>query len=163
MWLNDLFWGIRNTFVEKYHFLVINDHLWGPSVHVDKSFKKIQARVRPPSPPSRQCQDFGNLWFGIPSLRSSLYEQLHIFKSFLCLSYCPFFAFVLSKIITSKDQCTVNAENIVSVRVLFQLINDRNMISTWAWAFKLTFCTVFFKNIFNKNNKKESSNQTNYF
>ena len=114
------------------------------------------------TPPSRHCQDFGNLWFGIPSLRSSLYEQLHIFKSFLCLSYCPFFAFVLSKIITSKDQCTVNAENIVSVRVLFQLINDRNMISTWAWAFKLTFCTVFFKNIFNKNNKKESSNQTNY-
>ena len=25
MWLNDLFWGIRNTFVGKYHFLVIND------------------------------------------------------------------------------------------------------------------------------------------
>ena len=49
-WLNDLFWGIRNTFVGKYHFLVINGHLWGPSVHVDKSFKKIQARVRPPHP-----------------------------------------------------------------------------------------------------------------
>ena len=29
MWLNDLFWGIRNTFLGKYHFLVINDHLWG--------------------------------------------------------------------------------------------------------------------------------------
>ena len=43
MWLNDLFWGKRNTFVGKYHFLVINDHLWGPLVHVDKSFKKIQA------------------------------------------------------------------------------------------------------------------------
>ena len=26
----------------------MNDHLWGPSVHVDKSFTKIQARVRPP-------------------------------------------------------------------------------------------------------------------
>ena len=48
MWLNDLFWGICNTFVGKYHFLVINDHLWWPSVHVDKSFKKIQAGVRPP-------------------------------------------------------------------------------------------------------------------
>ena len=47
MWLNDLFLGIRNTFVGKYHFLVINDHLWGPSVHVDKSFKKIQVWVRP--------------------------------------------------------------------------------------------------------------------
>ena len=31
----------------KYHFLVINDHLWGPSVHMDKSFKRIQAGVRP--------------------------------------------------------------------------------------------------------------------
>ena len=49
MWLNDLFWGIRNTFVE-YHFLVINDHLRGPSVHVNKSSKRIQAWVRPPSP-----------------------------------------------------------------------------------------------------------------
>ena len=67
MWLNDLFWGIRNTFVGKYHFLVINDHLWGPSVHVDKSFKKIQAGVRPP-PPYRQCLDFGNFCSGIPSL-----------------------------------------------------------------------------------------------
>ena len=54
MWLNDMFWGIRNTFVGKYHFLVINDHLKGPSVHVDKSFKKIQAGVRPPHP--------GNAW-----------------------------------------------------------------------------------------------------
>ena len=34
-----LLWG-------KYHLLVINDHLWWPSVHVDKSFKKIQAGVR---------------------------------------------------------------------------------------------------------------------
>ena len=42
MWLNDLFWGIRNTFVGKLSLLII-DHLWGPSVHVDKSFKKIQA------------------------------------------------------------------------------------------------------------------------
>ena len=38
----------RDTFVGKYHFLVINDHLWGPSVHVDKFFKNIQAGVRPP-------------------------------------------------------------------------------------------------------------------
>ena len=50
MWLNDLFWGIRITFLGKYHFFVINDHLWGPSVHVDQSFKKIQAGVRPPHP-----------------------------------------------------------------------------------------------------------------
>ena len=44
----------------------MNDHLWGPSVHVDKSFTKIQARVRPP--PSRQCLYFGNFWSGSPSL-----------------------------------------------------------------------------------------------
>ena len=50
--LNDLFWGKRNTFVGKYHFWVMNDHLWGPSVHVDKSFTKIQARVRPPPIPA---------------------------------------------------------------------------------------------------------------
>ena len=27
MWLNDLFWGKRNTFVGRYHFSVINDAL----------------------------------------------------------------------------------------------------------------------------------------
>ena len=70
MWLNDLFWGIRNTFVGKYQFLVIDDHLWGPSVHVDKSFKKIQAWVRPP-PPSWQCLYFGNFWSGNPSLMAA--------------------------------------------------------------------------------------------
>ena len=36
-----LLWG-------NYHFWVMNDHLWGASVHVDKSFTKIQARVSPP-------------------------------------------------------------------------------------------------------------------
>ena len=51
MWLNDLFWGIRNTFVGKYHFLVINDHLWGPSVHVDKSLKKNPGKGQTPSHP----------------------------------------------------------------------------------------------------------------
>ena len=66
MWLNDLFWGIRNTFVGKLSLLII-DHLWGPSVHVDKSFKKIQEGVRPP-PPSRQCLHFGKEWYGSPSL-----------------------------------------------------------------------------------------------
>ena len=71
MWLNDLFWGIRNTFVGKYHFLVINDHLWGPSVHVDKSIKKIQTGVRFPPPPSRQCLYFGKEWTGNPSLNAS--------------------------------------------------------------------------------------------
>ena len=40
-----LLWG-------NYHFWVMNDHLWGPSVHVDKSFTKIQARVRPPPIPA---------------------------------------------------------------------------------------------------------------
>ena len=30
------------------HFWVMIDHLCGPPVHVDKSFTKIQARVRPP-------------------------------------------------------------------------------------------------------------------
>lgn len=45
--LNDLFWGKRNTFVGKYLFWVMNDHLRGPSVHVDKSLKKS----RPPPHP----------------------------------------------------------------------------------------------------------------
>ena len=67
MWLNDLFWGIRNTFVGKYKCLVINDHIWGPSAYVDKSFKNIRAWVRPP-PPSRQCLYFGNFCSVIPSL-----------------------------------------------------------------------------------------------
>ena len=49
MWLNDLFWGIRNNFVGKYHLLLMNDHLLGPSVHVD-NFKKIQEWARPPLP-----------------------------------------------------------------------------------------------------------------
>ena len=34
----------EKLFVGKSHFLVINDHLW---VYMDKSFKKIQAGVRP--------------------------------------------------------------------------------------------------------------------
>ena len=43
------FWGKKGHFCgEIITFCVMNDHLWGPSVHVDKSFKKIQARVRPP-------------------------------------------------------------------------------------------------------------------
>ena len=36
-------------------------------MHVDKSFTKIQARVRPP-PPSRQCLYFGTFWSRNPSL-----------------------------------------------------------------------------------------------
>ena len=43
-----LLWG-------NYHFWVMNDHLWGPSVHVDKSFTKIQARVRPPPHSGNAC------------------------------------------------------------------------------------------------------------
>ena len=66
MWLNDLFWGKRKTFVGKYHFFVINDHLWGPSVHVDKSVKKTG---RSETPPSRQCLYFGKDWYGTPSLK----------------------------------------------------------------------------------------------
>ena len=59
-------WGILGTLLwGKYHFWVMNDHLWGPSVHVDKAFKKIQAGARPP-PPSRQCLYFGNFWTGTP-------------------------------------------------------------------------------------------------
>ena len=53
------------------HFWVMNDHLWGPSVHVDKSFTKIQARVRPP-PPFRQCLYFGSFCSGNPSLSLGL-------------------------------------------------------------------------------------------
>ena len=44
----DILWG-------NYHFWVMNDHLWGPSVHVDKSFTKIQARVRPPPHSGNAC------------------------------------------------------------------------------------------------------------
>ena len=47
------FLGKKGTFLwGNYHFWVMNDHLWGPSVHVDKSFTKIQARVRPPPIPA---------------------------------------------------------------------------------------------------------------
>ena len=35
-------------------------------MHVDKSFEKIQAGVRPP--PSWQCLYFGNIWYCNPSL-----------------------------------------------------------------------------------------------
>ena len=69
MWSNDMFWGIRNTFVGKYHFLVINDHFERPlpKCIADKSPQKFLARVRLP-PPSWQCQDFGNIWYTNPSL-----------------------------------------------------------------------------------------------
>ena len=61
------FLGKKGTFLwGNYHFWVMNDHLWGPSVHVDKSFKKIQARVRPP--PSWQCLYFASFRTGTPSL-----------------------------------------------------------------------------------------------
>ena len=46
MWLNYLFWGLRNTFCGK---ISLFGDKW-PSVHVDKSFKKIQAGVRPSLP-----------------------------------------------------------------------------------------------------------------
>ena len=50
------FLGKKGTFLwGNYHFWVMNDHLWGPSVHVDKSFTKIQARVRPPPHPGNAC------------------------------------------------------------------------------------------------------------
>ena len=57
----------RDTFVGKFSLLGMNDHLWGPSVHVDKSFTKIQAKVRP-SPPiqAMPCLDFGKEWYGTP-------------------------------------------------------------------------------------------------
>ena len=61
------FLGKKGTFLwGNYHFWVMNDHLWGPSVHVDKSFTKIQARVRPP--PFRQWLYFGSFCSGNPSL-----------------------------------------------------------------------------------------------
>ena len=44
----------------------MNDHLWGPSVHVDKSFTKSRQGSDPP--PSRHCLDFGNIWNGNTSL-----------------------------------------------------------------------------------------------
>ena len=44
--------GKRTLLWGNYHFWVMNDHLWGSSVHVDKSFTKIQARVRPPPIPA---------------------------------------------------------------------------------------------------------------
>ena len=56
MWLNDLFWGIRNTFVGKYQFLVTDDHLLRSlnscgqnlSTCICQILQKIQAGVRPP-------------------------------------------------------------------------------------------------------------------
>ena len=55
----------------------MNDHLWEPSVHVDKSFTKIQAMVRPP--PFRQCLYFGSFCSGHPSLSSQAF----------CAAHCP--------------------------------------------------------------------------
>ena len=46
------YWGKGTLLWGNYHFWVLNDHLWGASVHVDKSFTKIQARVRPPPIPA---------------------------------------------------------------------------------------------------------------
>ena len=75
------FLGKKGTFLwGNYHFWVMNDHLWGPSVHVDKSFTKIQARVRPP--PFRQCLYFGTFWTGNPSLTLwNIEKLLYLFDS----------------------------------------------------------------------------------
>ena len=41
MWLNDLFWGIKGTlFGGNYHFLVMNHHFGGPSVHCGQILQK---------------------------------------------------------------------------------------------------------------------------
>ena len=45
-------------------------------MHVDKSFTKIQARVRPP--PFRQCLHFGSIWTWNPSLRTDLFPCFRI-------------------------------------------------------------------------------------
>ena len=51
MWLNDLFWGIRAHFWGGiHHFLVMNDHFGGPTVHCGQILQKILARGRPPTP-----------------------------------------------------------------------------------------------------------------
>ena len=74
-------WEKRDTFVGKFSLLGMNDHLWGPSVHVDKSFTKIQAKVRPP-PPSRQCLYLGGSGPATPPLpKLHLAEQQHIIEA----------------------------------------------------------------------------------
>ena len=47
-----LFGGNDHFLVKNYHFLVINDHSGGPSVHCGQI----------PRPPFWQCWDFGNIW-----------------------------------------------------------------------------------------------------
>ena len=44
-------------------------------MHLNKSFKKIQAWVRPFPTPSWQCLNFGNLWDGNPSLRAKKFPH----------------------------------------------------------------------------------------
>ena len=53
----------------------MNDHLWGPSVHVDKSFTKIQARVRPPPHSGNACI-LGASGPGTPPLWTEIKETM---------------------------------------------------------------------------------------
>ena len=68
-----------------------NYHFWGPSVHVDKSFTKIQARVRPPSP-IPAMPEFWEFLFLAPLPNNDIIQSTNIdlnsfrfgFETFLC-------------------------------------------------------------------------------
>ena len=47
MWLNDIFLGNKGTLLgENYHFLVMNDHFGGPSVHCRQILQKNPGNAR---------------------------------------------------------------------------------------------------------------------
>ena len=77
--LNGLFWGKKKTFVGKYLFWVMNDHLRGPSVHVDKSLKKS----RPPPPHPRNAWILGTFGTATPP---SMVKAYMVHSSHVCPS-----------------------------------------------------------------------------
>ena len=79
-----LFWG-------NYHFLVMNDHLWGPSVYGDKSFTKIQARVRPP--PIKAMPGFWEGMVGHPIPKWDTFLKIQQQSNSLYLWSCDIYSF----------------------------------------------------------------------
>ena len=82
MWLNDLFWGKRNTFVEKLSLL--GDE-WSPLRALSacgQILHKNPGKGQTPLPPFRQCLNFGNIWTGHPSL-SQVIRRFFFYLYFL--------------------------------------------------------------------------------
>ena len=80
----------------KYHFLVINDHLWvwgRPQYRWTNPSKKSRQGS---DPPSRQCLDFGNKWPGIPSLSHCLFWNVSL-RSCNSVKYPGLMSFLLGE------------------------------------------------------------------